>query len=235
MRIDGRERDEIRPVSIQKQFTIHPEGSVLLSMGDTMILANVSAEDDVPYWMKDTGRGWVTSEYAMLPRSTHHRQKRERGGRYNSRAIEISRLIGRALRPVVDLNALGSCTLRIDCEVLQADGGTRCASITAAYIALKHAEKWLLDEGWIDKPVITRTVAAVSVGIVEETPLLDLNYEEDSKADVDLNVAMTSDGTIIEIQGTAEGEPFSRDTLCDLLDLATKGINDLVNVQNRAI
>ncbi|MHA1372212.1 MAG: ribonuclease PH, partial [Promethearchaeota archaeon] len=189
IRNDGRAPDEMRLVKITKGFISYPEGSVLIEMGNTRVLCNVSVDEDVPPWLKDEDMGWITAEYAMLPRSTHSRQKRERGN-VNNRSVELSRLIGRALRPAVDLKALGPLTLRVDCDVIQADGGTRCTSITGAYIALKLAEKYLLDNDLIDRPVIRNAVAAISVGVLDKTVLLDLNYIEDKNVDVDLNVIM---------------------------------------------
>lgn len=235
MRRDGRKLDELRPVKVTTQYNKFAEGSVLFEMGDTKIIITVSVQDDVPHWMRDSGRGWVTAEYSMIPRSTHSRQKRERSGRPNNRNIELSRLIGRALRPMVDMDALGENTLRIDCDVIQADGGTRCASITGAYIALKQAEKWLTDEGYIYQPIIQHAVAAVSVGILEGSVLLDLNYHEDSKVDVDLNVIMMDNNQFIEIQGTAEHDPFPRDRLDAMLDMAEKGLQELFDIQKNAI
>ncbi|MFX0102952.1 MAG: ribonuclease PH [Candidatus Hodarchaeota archaeon] len=231
MRRDGRRQDEMRPVKATKQFNKFAEGSVLFETGDTKVIITVTVQDDVPPWLKDSGKGWVTAEYSMLPRSTHSRQQRERSGRPNNRNIELSRLIGRALRPIMDMDALGQNTLRVDCDVIQADGGTRCASITGAYIALKQAEKWLMDEGYIYQPIIKHAVAAISVGILEGNIILDLNYHEDSKVDVDLNVIMMDTNKFIEIQGTAEHDPFPRDKLNAMLDMAEKGLAELFEIQ----
>ncbi len=234
-RKDGRNPSELRPIKVTKNFIKHPEGSVLFEQGDTRIIVNVTIDEDVPNWMKNSGTGWITAEYSMLPRSTHTRQQREREGRPNTRSMELSRLVGRALRPIVDLAALGPKTVRVDCEVIQADGGTRCASITGAYLALKLAEKWMMEKGLVSRPVIIKQVAAISVGILNGTVLLDLNYEEDKDVGVDLNVIMTNDMKIIEVQGTAEHEPVSRDTLNKMLDVAEKGLVDIFEIQQKAL
>lgn len=235
MRLDGRRPDELRPVSITKHFIKHAEGSILYAQGDTKVIITVSVEDDVPPWLKNSGQGWVTAEYGMLPRSTHSRQNRERQGRVNSRALELSRLVGRAMRPVVNLQKLGPYTLKIDCDVIQADGGTRCASITGAYVALKLAEARMLEDKAVKQPFITQQVAAVSVGVLHDEVLLDLNYEEDKDVDVDLNVVMSRDARIVEIQGTAEHDPVPRVKLAEMLDVAEDGMKALFAIQDQAI
>nr|MDO8117460.1 ribonuclease PH [Candidatus Sigynarchaeota archaeon] len=234
-RKDGRNSSELRPIKITKNFIKYPEGSVLFEQGDTKVIVNVTIDEDVPNWMKNSGTGWVTAEYSMLPRSTHTRQQREREGRPNTRSMELSRLVGRALRPVIDMNALGPKTIRVDCDVIQADGGTRCASITGAFLALKLAEQWMLEKGIVSKPVISKQVAAISVGIMNGNVLLDLNYEEDKDVGVDLNVIMTSDMKVIEIQGTAEHEPISRDTLNKMFDVAERGLTEIFEIQRKAM
>ncbi len=234
-RIDGRKADELRPVKITRNFIKYAEGSVLFETGNTKVIVNVTVDEDVPNWMKNAGTGWVTAEYSMLPRSTLTRQNREREGRVNSRSLELSRLVGRALRPVIDTRAIGPRTLRVDCDVIQADGGTRCASITGAWIALKLAEKWMLDNKKIAVPIITKQVAAVSVGILDGEVLLDLKYEEDKDVEVDLNVIQVGDGNFVEIQGTAEHNPFTRDNLNAMLDMATKGLKELFEIQKSAL
>ena len=233
-RVDGRNDDELRPVKVSKDFIKYPEGSVLFEQGNTKVLCNVTVEEDVPHWMKNSGRGWVTAEYAMLPRATHTRNRRERNYT-SSRNVELSRLIGRALRPVVDMDALGPVTIRIDCDVIQADGGTRCASITGAYIALKLAERWMLEKGVIQAPIILHQVAAISVGVLNGVSLLDLKYEEDKDVGVDMNVIMTDTMEIIEIQGTAEHKPINRIKLVELLDLAEKGLKELFEFQQATL
>lgn len=225
MRYDGRANDSARPISMERDYVIYPEGSVLLSFGHTRVLCNVSIDHKVPQWLKGRGQGWVTAEYAMLPRATHQRTQREsRGSKPNSRALEISRLIGRSLRAVVDLAVLGERTVTIDCDVIQADGGTRTASVTGAYLALERAvEKMLADGSLKSNPLLGR-VAAVSVGIVDGEVLVDLDYDEDSRAEVDLNVVMTDDGNFVELQGTAEKRAFSPDQLAQMLAGASAGI-----------
>ncbi|HME52771.1 MAG TPA: ribonuclease PH [Candidatus Lokiarchaeia archaeon] len=234
-RIDGRNLDEMRPVKVTKNFIKMAEGSVLFETGETKVIVCVTVDEDVPNWMKNSGKGWVTAEYSMLPRSTLTRQNREREGRVNSRSIELSRLVGRALRPAIDMNVLGPRTMKIDCDVIQADGGTRCASITGAWIALKEAEKWMLDNHKIDQPVITCQVAAISVGIFNGEVLLDLKYEEDKDVEVDLNVIKVDAGDYIEIQGTAEHNPFTRDNLNKMLDMADKGLQELFEIQRSSL
>jgi ribonuclease PH len=229
MRTD-RNPDELRPVAVTRGFTEMTPGSVLMEMGRTRVLCTVSLEEDVPPWMRDTGRGWVTAEYSMLPGSSPERIRRSSlsGGRTK----EIQRLIGRSLRAAVDLGAMGPVTARIDCDVLQADGGTRTASITGAWIALADAFDQWIDDGKLEASPIIRHVAAVSVGVLDGVALLDLDYPEDVAVDVDANVVMTGDGELIEIQGTAEGDPFSRRLLDDMLDHAWSGIRELVRIQD---
>lgn len=229
LRPDGRRADEMRPVTIERGYVKHAEGSVMISVGDTRVICTASIEEKVPQWLRGSGQGWVTAEYGMIPRSTHERTPREASkGKVGGRTHEIQRLIGRALRAVVDLEALGERTIWLDCDVIQADGGTRTTSITGAYIALVEAlAKLAQREGWKKLPV-SEVVAATSVGIVDGRPLLDLSYEEDSNAQVDMNVVMTERGSIIEVQGTAEGWPFIKDEMYALMDLAEKGIGQLV-------
>jgi ribonuclease PH len=236
MRVDQRQPDELRPVGITPDYVIYPEGSVLFVMGNTRVLCNVTIEEDVPRWMKLPGHsgGWVTAEYALLPRSTHTRTQRETRG-LGGRTQEIKRLIGRSLRAAVDLEQLGPRTCIVDCDVLQADGGTRTAAITGGYLALALALSDLIEKGELSRDVFASPVAAVSVGVVNGQPLLDLCYEEDSTADVDVNVVMNADGEFIEVQGTAEGATFSRRTLDELLALAEKGIQELLGCQQEIL
>jgi ribonuclease PH len=235
-RVSGRRPDELRPVRIQRRFTKHAEGSVLVEFGDTRVLCTASVEERVPPFLKDTGRGWVTAEYGMLPRSTNTRTEREAArGKQSGRTQEIQRLIGRALRAVVDLRALGSRSVQIDCDVLQADGGTRTAAITGAFVALHDAFSFLKEKGLIQAWPLRDHVAAVSVGMAGGTPLLDLDYGEDSSCGCDVNVVMTGSGRFVEVQGTAEGEAFSRAELDRLLDLAARGIAELVQHQKKSL
>src|SRR4026209_2185482 len=235
-RTDGRAHDESRPGQITPGFPPYAEGSVLIEMGSTRVVCSASLEDRVPHFLRNSGQGWLTAEYSMLPRSTQTRPARETGGGGPSgRTHEIQRLIGRSLRAVADMRVLGERTLTIDCDVLQADGGTRTAAITGAYGEFALASNHLLKSGKITRPLTAHQVAAVSVGIVNNTPLLDLKYDEDSRAEVDMNVVCTSDGRVIELQGTAEREPFSRAQMDDLLALATSGIEKLVEIQQAAI
>jgi ribonuclease PH len=235
-RTDGRAHDELRPVQITPGFLSYAEGSVLIEMGNTRVVCAASLEDRVPPFLRNSGQGWLTAEYAMLPRSTQTRTGREIGrGGPSGRTHEIQRLIGRSLRAVADMKALSERTLTIDCDVLQADGGTRTAAITGAYVAFALASNHLLKAGRINRPLTTNQVAAVSVGIVGNTPLLDLKYDEDSRADVDMNVVCTSDGRFIELQGTAEREPFSRPQMDELLVLATSGIEKLIGLQQSVL
>jgi ribonuclease PH len=231
-RPDGRRPDELRPVRIEPDYLKHPEGSVLVCSGDTKVICTASVEDRVPQFLKDAGQGWVTSEYAMLPRSTDVRVQREASrGRPSGRSQEIQRLIGRSLRTAVDLKAIGERTIWLDCDVIQADGGTRTASITGAWTALALALARMGAEKKLRNPPLLFQVAAVSVGVVAGAPLLDLCYDEDSAADTDMNVVMTDAGGFIEIQGTAEQSPFDRQALDSLLDLAAGGIRQLMEIQ----
>lgn len=236
MRFDGRKANELRPVTITPGFTDYAEGSVLISMGQTRVLCNLTIEDKIPRWMQlqDKPGGWVTAEYAMLPRATHQRTSRETTGP-GGRTMEISRLIGRSLRAAVDLEKLGSRTFILDCDVLQADGGTRTAAITGAYVALSIGVKRLIQQGELTQDVLKPAVAAVSVGILNGVPILDLCYQEDSQAEVDANVVMNAAGEFIEFQGTAEGKPYTRTNLDDLLHLAYKGIGDLLTLQKQSL
>ncbi|MBN2048322.1 MAG: ribonuclease PH [Anaerolineaceae bacterium] len=233
-RIDGRRQDEIRPVRFETGYVEYPEGSVLVSVGKTRVLCNVSLSDRVPEWMAGRGKGWLTAEYAMLPRATHTRTPRETSG-LKGRTQEIRRLIGRSLRMMLDLDQLGERMLVVDCDVIQADGGTRTASITGAYVAVAIALKKLIRTGVIPAAVLKEPVAAVSVGIIDGQACLDLCYEEDSRAEVDFNVVMTESGKFIEVQGTAEGEPFDREALDELLALSAKGIDELIAFQKAAL
>lgn len=227
---------KIRPIRFERGYTRYAEGSVLVSMGNTRVLCNASVSQEVPSFLKGKGKGWVTAEYSMLPRSTSERTARDAvKGRINGRTHEIQRLIGRSLRAVVDLQALGERQIILDCDVLQADGGTRTASINGAYVALVEALKGLKKAGALEKLPLREQVAAVSVGIVGGKPFLDLCYEQDSSADVDFNVVMTSSGRFVEIQGTAEKEPFSRKQLEELLGLAEKGIQQVMAAQKRVL
>ena len=231
----GRAADGLRPIKITRGFTKNPEGSVLIEVGETRVLCTASVEEKVPPFQKGTGKGWVTAEYAMLPRATQTRTQREATkGKLTGRTMEIQRLIGRALRSVVDMKKLGERTIWLDCDVLQADGGTRTASITGAYVALVDAVQYLLNKKLIKANPIVDTLAAVSVGKVLGTPVLDLDYEEDSKAEVDMNVVMTGAGKFVEIQGTAEEVPFDRTELDQFLQLGEKGIRSLMKAQASA-
>ena len=235
-RPDGRSSDELRPIAIELGFQDWAEGSVLFSQGRTKVLVAASVSEDAPRWMRGSNKGWVTAEYSMLPRATAERSFREVSkGRPSGRTQEIQRLIGRSLRAVTDLRRLGERTITIDCDVLVADAGTRCASITAGYLALALAVRQLEEGGVVKAGVLIDTVAAVSVGIVGTEPVLDLSYEEDASAEVDCNVVMTGAGALVEVQGTAEGEPFSRAQLEMLLDLAQAGIERLIEVQRETL
>ena len=235
-RASGRAAGQLRPVSIQTGFTRYAEGSVLIAMGETQVLCNASVLDKVPPFLKGKGQGWVTAEYGMLPRSTHTRSDREAArGKQSGRTQEIQRLIGRSLRAVFDLEALGERTLHLDCDVIQADGGTRCASITGAWVAAALAVQGLMQKGVLERNPLQDHVAAVSVGLVGEHCLLDLDYPEDSGCGADVNVVMTGAGRFVEIQGTAEGQTFDRPVLYSLLDLAESGIAGLVQEQKRAL
>jgi len=236
MRPSNRANDQMRDINIQRNFTMHAEGSVLITCGNTKVLCNASIEDKVPGWLRGKGKGWVTAEYGMLPRSTHSRMGREAAkGKQGGRTLEIQRLIARSLRAVVDLKALGERIITVDCDVLQADGGTRTASITGAYVAMCDAVNTLIENGGLKKSPIHGAIAAVSVGIYKDQAVLDLDYPEDSNAETDMNVVMNDGGHFIEVQGTAEGHAFRRDELNELLDLAEKGINELLTVQQQAL
>ncbi len=236
-RVDARSPNQMRPVTITRDFIKHPEGSVLISIGDTKVICTASVDERQPRFMREQqmqGKGWVTAEYAMLPRSTSDRSQREvTRGSVGGRTHEIQRLIGRSLRAVVDLRALGERTIWVDCDVIQADGGTRTASITGAFIALWDACQKLVNRKMIKSLPIRENVAAISVGIIDGTPMLDLRYTEDATAAVDMNIVMTGKGKFVEIQGTAEETPFSREESNEMLDLATDGIQKLIRLQNR--
>ncbi len=235
-RMDGRAADELRPVRLQTDFTDNPIASVLCEFGATKVMCTVCCEESVPRFLKGTGKGWVTSEYALLPGSTDRRVDREAAkGKQSGRTVEIQRLIGRSLRAVVDTAALGERTLWVDCDVLQADGGTRTASITGAYTALALAAHRLQRRGAIDRSPLRDSIAAISVGVVGGEVVLDLPYEEDSRADVDMNVVATGSGDLAEVQGTGEGTTFSRSQLDELTDLALRGIAELTRLQTEAL
>jgi len=234
-RANRRAADQMRPVCFDRGFTRHAEGSVLIAFGDTRVLCTASVDSTVPPFLRGRGRGWVTAEYGMLPRSTHTRMQREATrGRQGGRTLEIQRLIGRALRQAVDLDALGERTITIDCDVLQADGGTRTASITGGWVALADALDRLVRAGALSKTPLIAQVAAVSTGIVDGQVLLDLDYSEDSRADTDMNVVMDNEGRFIEVQGTAESAPFTEDELRQLTAVAANGISQLTDLQNTA-
>ncbi|HEY7871528.1 MAG TPA: ribonuclease PH [Rudaea sp.] len=236
LRPSGRAPDVLRALTIERRYTKHAEGSVLIGMGDTRVLCTASVEERVPPWLRGKGEGWVTAEYGMLPRATSERTQREaaRGGQ-GGRTMEIQRLIGRSLRACVDRAALGERVITLDCDVLQADGGTRCASITGAYVALVDAVNGLIQRGALKRNPIHGAVAAISVGIYQGVPVLDLDYAEDSRCDTDMNVVMNDGGGFIELQGTAEGHAFRREELDALLALAQKGIGELVEAQREAL
>ena len=235
-RPSGRASDQLRTVAIERHYTRHAEGSVLVSFGDTRVLCTASIEDRAPAWLRGKGEGWITAEYGMLPRSTHTRTDREAArGKQSGRTQEIQRLIGRSLRAVADLTAFGERQITIDCDVLQADGGTRTAGITGAWVALHRAFEWLVKEGEIDRVPLVGQVAAISCGIHEGRAVLDLDYAEDSAADADANFVLTGEGRIIEIQGTAEKAPFAEEQFLDLLRLARKGIGELCLAQKKAL
>ena len=235
-RTQGRAADALRPLSITRAFTMHAEGSVLIEFGNTKVLCTASVDDKVPPHKRGSGEGWLTAEYGMLPRATHTRSDREAArGKQSGRTQEIQRLIGRSLRCVFDLKALGERTIALDCDVLQADGGTRTAAITGAFVAAHDAVNWLLAQRKIAASPIRQFVAAISVGLVQGTPMLDLEYVEDAACDTDMNVVMTAAGAFVEVQGTAEGAAFSRDQMNALLGLAEKGIAELVAAQRIAL
>jgi ribonuclease PH len=235
-RADGRSPSDLREVRITRNWLDHAEGSVLVEFGSTRVLVAASVTEGVPRWRKGSGLGWVTAEYAMLPRATHTRSEREvKRGQIGGRTHEISRLIGRSLRAVIDYKALGENTIVLDCDVLQADGGTRTASVTGAYVALADAVSWLRDRNLLVGEPLTGTVSAVSVGVIDGTTMLDLCYTEDSSAEVDLNVVATGAGEFVEVQGTAEGKPFDRARLDELLDLGLAGCSQLARLQQEAL
>jgi ribonuclease PH len=235
-RSGARAADQLRPVRFTRGYTVHAEGSVLIEFGNTKVLCTASVEEKVPPHKRGSGEGWVTAEYGMLPRATHTRSDREAArGKQSGRTQEIQRLIGRSMRAVFDLKLLGERTIQLDCDVIQADGGTRTASITGAFVAAQDAVNKLIAQGKIAKSPITAQVAAISVGIVQGTPLLDLEYTEDSACDTDMNVVMTGAGHFVEVQGTAEGAAFSRDEMNQLLALAEKGISELMQMQQASL
>jgi len=236
MRPSGRQPDQLRPVRFTRHYTRHAEGSVLVEFGDTKVLCTATIENGVPHFLRNSGTGWITAEYGMLPRATHTRSPREAAkGKQSGRTHEIQRLIGRSLRSVVDMKALGERTILIDCDVLQADGGTRTASITGSYVALADAVAALIKRRDLSASPLHGAVAAVSVGIVGGVPVLDLDYPEDSEAETDMNVVMNGGGGFVEVQGTAEGHAFRRNELDSLLDLAANGIGQLVTLQQQAL
>jgi ribonuclease PH len=236
MRPNERPNNVLRDVQIIRHYTKHAEGSVLIKFGDTHVICTASVEEKVPGFLKGKGQGWVTAEYGMLPRSTGSRMDREAArGKQSGRTQEIQRLIGRSLRAVIDLEKLGERTIHFDCDVIQADGGTRTASITGAYVAMHDAITYLLKHGLITESPLKDSVAAISVGVYKGEPVLDLDYIEDSDCDTDMNVVMTGNGGFVEIQGTAEGEPFSRDTMNAMLDLAVLGVQQLTSIQKQAL
>lgn len=236
MRIDNRASDQLREVRFTRNWSEHPEGSVLVEFGKTRVLCTASFTEGVPRWMQGQGKGWVTAEYSMLPRATHTRSDRESvKGKLGGRTQEISRLIGRSLRSIIDMSALGENTIILDCDVLQADGGTRTAAITGAYVALSDAISWAIAKGITSTSPITDSIAAISVGIIDGKPTLDLCYEEDVRAETDMNVVCTGSGKFVEVQGTAERDPFDRALLDNLLDLALSGCNQLSQLQKKAL
>jgi len=236
MRPDGRTANQLSPVSVTRNYTCHAEGSVLIEFGNTKVLCNASVIDGVPRFLKGKKQGWITAEYGMLPRATHDRSNREASrGKQGGRTLEIQRLIGRSLRAAVDLKQLGEYTIQLDCDVLQADGGTRTASISGACIALVDALRWMRDNQKININPLKQMIAAISVGIVREEVVLDLDYTEDSSCGTDMNVVMTEDGGLIEIQGTAENGSFSTDELSQMLDYARQGIREIMDIQHSAL
>lgn len=236
VREDGRGIDNIREVKVTRNFTIHAEGSVLIEIGNTKVICTASVNEKVPPFLKNQGKGWITAEYSMLPRATEDRNQRESvKGKLGGRTMEIQRLIGRALRACIDLEKLGERTVTVDCDVIQADGGTRTTSITGAYIALAIAMERLIKKGTLKENPLVSNIAAISVGIVDGVPMLDLKYTEDSAAQVDMNVVMNSKGEFVEIQGTGEEATYNRDQMNAMLDLAEKGIKELIEIQNREI
>lgn len=234
MRPDGRQPDQLRPYSLERGVAKFAEGSCLIKMGDTHMLVTATVEDRVPPFLKNTGKGWVTAEYSMLPRSGRQRNNRD-PMKPNARSLEIQRLIGRSLRTIVDMESMGERTITLDCDAIQADGGTRTAAVTGAYVALHDAVSWMLQNRMLKKPILNEPVAAVSVGIVRGAEVLDLNYDEDSTAHTDMNVVMTESGKFVEIQGTAEQEPFSAEMLGKMLRIAKKGIDELIIAQKKVL
>ena len=236
MRLNQRAHNQLRPVEIIRHYTKHAEGSVLIKFGDTHVLCTASIDEKVPSFLKGQNQGWITAEYGMLPRSTGSRMDREAArGRQSGRTQEIQRLIGRSLRAIIDLKKLGERTIQIDCDVIQADGGTRTASITGAYVAVHDAISHLMNQKLISESPLIDAVAAISVGLYEGKPLLDLDYSEDSSCDTDMNIVMTGSGGFVEIQGTAEGTPFSREMMDQMSDLAAKGIKELIQLQKNVL
>ena len=235
MRIDGRQNDELRPVTMERGFAKYAEGSCLIKIGETHVLVTATVEDRVPPFMKNQGRGWLTAEYAMLPRSGKQRNQRDGTRGPNGRSMGIQRLVGRAMRAMVDLESMGERTITLDCDVLQADGGTRTASITAAYVATYDAMRWMIEQRMLKKILLNEAMAAISIGIVGGEEMLDLCYEEDSRAGTDMNVVMTESGKFVEIQGTAEMAPFSAETLGKMLRISQKGINELIAMQRSVL
>lgn len=235
MRIDGRANDELRPVKMTVGFAKFAEGSCLIEIGDTHVMVTATVEDKVPPFMKNQGKGWVTAEYSMLPRSGRQRNQRDSNRGPNGRSMEIQRLIGRSMRAIVDVESMGERTITLDCDCLRADGGTRTASITAAYVATYQAMRWMMDQRMIKRIMMDEAVAAISVGVVKGHEMLDLNYEEDSTAYTDMNIVMTESGKFVELQGTAEAAPFSTETLVKMLGLGKKGVLELVEMQKRAL
>lgn len=235
MRIDGRQNDQLRPVTLERGFAKFAEGSCLIKLGETHVLVTATVEDRVPPFMKNQGKGWVTAEYSMLPRSGKQRNQRDSSRGPNGRSMEIQRLIGRSMRAIVDMERMGERTITLDCDVLQADGGTRTASITAAYVATYDAMRWMMAQRMIKEVLMPEAVAAISIGLIGGEGLLDLCYEEDSRAGTDMNVVMTESGKFVEIQGTAEATPFAVDTLGRMLKLAQKGINELIELQREVL
>ena len=231
MRPDNRDLDQLRPTTLERNVIKYAEGSCLIKMGDTHVLCAATVEERIPPFLKGTGTGWVTAEYSMLPRSGRQRNQRDAHRGPNGRSLEIQRLVGRSLRAVIDLSALGERTITVDCDALLADGGTRCASITGGYVALFDAVRWMQSQRMIKRNPINEHLAAVSVGVYRGTEVLDLNYDQDSNANTDMNVVMTDSGKFVEVQGTAESDPFSAETLGKMLSLAKKGIADLIAMQ----
>ncbi len=236
MRPSGRQPDQMRSVKFTRNYTMHAEGAVLVEFGNTKVLCTASVDDNIPRWMKGSGKGWVTAEYGMLPRSTTERMGREAArGKQGGRTMEIQRLIGRSLRAAVDMEKLGERTITLDCDVIQADGGTRTASISGAFVALNDAILQLMQAGKLDESPLLHAIASVSVGVYQGTPVLDLDYAEDSNAETDMNVVMTEDGGFIEVQGTAEAKPYSRAQMNDMLKLAESGIQQIITAQQQAL